>query len=563
MAECRALWNRWVSLAAGVYLMVIAGPVFSFGSISNAVQQQLDATEHQKQLISTAGNVGLWTNVVGGLVFDSFGARPTMLAGALLAACGYACMYLALVQRWHPLAAAAAWAVVGHGSGWLYISTLFANVKNFLPAERGFVVGTMSCFFGVSATIMIAVLDGCIGGSIATDGTCVNGFLGGSVTGYIGFLAVVVSVVGIVGALLTHVEERTSTAGDDRANLRFNLLLAGVLALVAFICGSNIYALTMSPSLRTWANFVLFALLAPFLALPFAAGPAQSGNGSNTEPEASKDLMDEGRSPFVPKEVPEKAKEDQVDEGGTSLMPKEVPEKAPVMCVLPMMEGMGPSEVVCTKRFWALWFVFGVTVGTYIMTLNNMVSIAASRDVGALAGHMCVVLATSSDTFSRFVSGFVVGKGLPPTLLLACGPILMCSGQLALIFGGSAIPLYIACVPLGLSDGIMWTLGPLLTGKAFGLRSSGRNFGLIVLSAATFALLLLLGLEPTVYSAHLQPGESVCHGAGCFGLTHGVTAGLNVSAVLTAALLHLWQRAADAKVTSDGDTREVQRAQGK
>merc|ERR1712190_408263 len=113
-------------------------------------------------------------------------------------------------------------------------------------------------------------------------------------------------------------------------------------------------------------------------------------------------------------------------------------------------------------------------------------------------GHVCVIVVMGFDTFSRFLSGFSVGKGVPPTKLLICGPLFMVLGELLLQFSDGVGQLYVACAVFGLSDGIMWSLGPLLTGKSFGLRSAGRNFGFVVLGAATFALLLGFGLEPAI-----------------------------------------------------------------
>ena len=83
---------------------------------------------------------GLWTNVVGGMVFDRVGGVPTMVGGGVLAGAGYAITYFALRNQWSVYGACAGWFIAGHGSGWIYISTLFSNLKNFGPAQRGYVV---------------------------------------------------------------------------------------------------------------------------------------------------------------------------------------------------------------------------------------------------------------------------------------------------------------------------------------------------------------------------------------------------------------------------------------
>ena len=56
----------------------VSGSVFTYGSIGGQVKEALGATEAEAQLIGVAGNVGLWTNVVGGLLLEKIGARPTI-----------------------------------------------------------------------------------------------------------------------------------------------------------------------------------------------------------------------------------------------------------------------------------------------------------------------------------------------------------------------------------------------------------------------------------------------------------------------------------------------------
>ena len=114
----------------------------------------------------------------------------------------------------------------------------------------------------------------------------------------------------------------------------------------------------------------------------------------------------------------------------------------------------------------------------------------------------------------------------------------MSVAQLLLAAADTDTGMYVACIVLGLSDGIMWSLGPLLTGKLFGMKHSGKNFGMVVLAAAIFALALSLSLEPRVYQAHVSAGGKECFGKACFALTHYVCAALGVGALLAVGSLH-------------------------
>ena len=79
--------------------------------------------------------------------WNNAGPKPTLVAGAAMVCLGYLLMYFALSlgQRysWTPSLAAGAWFLVGHGSGWIYISTLFTNAMNFAPHQRGKASGAM------------------------------------------------------------------------------------------------------------------------------------------------------------------------------------------------------------------------------------------------------------------------------------------------------------------------------------------------------------------------------------------------------------------------------------
>lgn len=95
----------------------------------------------------------------------------------------------------------------------------------------------------------------------------------------------------------------------------------------------------------------------------------------------------------------------------------------------------------------------------------------------------------------------------------------MTVSQMVMLISGTG-PLLVACGLLGISDGIMWSVGPFLTVKCFGLKNAGKNFGFVVIAAATFVLLFSLGVEPSVFNAHKADGESDCTGPSCFTITH-------------------------------------------
>jgi len=499
------MWNRWLTLTAGIFAMLCTGPIFTFGAIHNSIKAMLATSELQVQLIGVAGDIGLWTKVFPGLAFDLLGARATMLGGAVLTGLGYLLMYSALLNQWSPMVVAGAWFLAGEGSGFVYTSALFSSTKNFAPAERGMVTGVLACSFGTSATVFGSLLGGCLGGRVDAGGECHEGFLGGSVTNYMLLLGFVVPAVTILAALGTQVREGHAAGAGDRIGHRFTMLLIGLSALIAVVFSKNLVEKLVDPSIKTWANYLILALLAVFLCLPIGAGPARAQ---------------------APKAAAADAEAASGNESASTSSSSAAADAA---------ASTGRSAE-CQPLFWSHFVAFGITVGVDLMTLNVLSAIATARGMEHGAAGPLVVVQMGFDTMGRLASGFLVGR-LRLTHLLVLAPALSAIGQI-LLAGGSSAGLYIACATLGLSDGIMWTMGPLFVGKAFGLEHVGRNFGITVLSAALFQASFSLGLEPLVYRQHKAPGETVCMGSSCFGTTHRIACIFAGVAVLAALHVH-------------------------
>mmetsp|Transcript_11360 Transcript_11360/g.28238 ORF Transcript_11360/g.28238 Transcript_11360/m.28238 type:complete len:510 (-) Transcript_11360:391-1920(-) len=480
--------------------MLCAGPIYTFGAIHSSIKTLLSATELQVQLIGVAGDVGLWTKVFPGLAFDLLGARATMLGGAVLSGLGYVLMYFALLEQWPPVLVAGAWFLAGEGSGFILTSALFASTKNFAPKDRGIVTGILACMFGTSATVLGSLLGGCLGGHIDNDGECQEGFLGGSVTNYMVLLAVAIPAITIIAALATRVREGHVTGERDHASFRFTVLLVSLSTLIAVVFGKNLVEKLVEPSIKTWANYVLLALLSLFLCLSVGAGPAGASPSKDTIADSETDSGQESTA------APSHSDDDKAGR---------------------------PAE--CQALFWSHFLAFGITIGVDLMTLNILSAIVASRGMDHRTAGSLVVIQMGFDTTGRLASGFLVGK-LKLTQLLVLAPALTVVGQI-LLAAGSSVGLYIACAMLGLSDGIMWTMGPLFIGKAFGLQRVGRHFGVTVLSAAIFQAALSLGLEPFVYRQHTLAGETVCFGNSCFAATHWTACA--AACVAIAAALHV------------------------
>jgi len=149
--------------------------------------------------------------------------------------------------------------------------------------------------------------------------------------------------------------------------------------LIAFINSTNLYGILVNHSVRTWANYVVFLLVAAFMMLPI-------GVGRNVSPSET------GRSDL------EKAT------AATGSCPNSATE-------------LGPCQVLRDVRFWALLFVFGVTIGADIGTTHTFSGVVQSRYQEKIIGSLGAIVFSSTDAFTRFASGVAMSAGIAPTKL--------------------------------------------------------------------------------------------------------------------------------------------------
>ena len=96
-------------------------------------------------VIGLAGDVGLWLNLVPGLLRDRLGDAISFSIGAVLLIAGtIATVALLEMGSVDSLAVAVTWGALGHGLCWLYCTNLFTNVRSWkAESVGGYVVGSM------------------------------------------------------------------------------------------------------------------------------------------------------------------------------------------------------------------------------------------------------------------------------------------------------------------------------------------------------------------------------------------------------------------------------------
>jgi hypothetical protein len=91
-----------VASTTGLLLCAALGcivPAYAFGLYSNAFKKELNFSQSDVDLVSSSGNLGGYSAVLGGLLLDRFGPLVAGLAGSVLMLCGYLLQW-AGINKW-------------------------------------------------------------------------------------------------------------------------------------------------------------------------------------------------------------------------------------------------------------------------------------------------------------------------------------------------------------------------------------------------------------------------------------------------------------------------------
>ena len=149
--------------------MSVGGFVYAFGAYSSDLKHSLQLNQTQVAAIGIAGDVGLYTALLQGLLYDAYGPKITLSVAGLLASVslvlaaflvsmGGSMAWLALIPCMYAVGQA------GHG---IFTAALMTNVGNFDPAARGTVVGCIVAMFGASPALFSGLYHGALAPNVS------------------------------------------------------------------------------------------------------------------------------------------------------------------------------------------------------------------------------------------------------------------------------------------------------------------------------------------------------------------------------------------------------------
>jgi len=496
-------------------LEAVAGTPYLVATWLPQLRAQLGFSDAEGQFIASTGNLGMYLSFIWGISYDRFGARPTLLFGALASAIGYALTALAAskaVPHTVPLLSLYCF-VWSSGSGCLDCVAATTTLRNF-PRSRGTTSGMLKSLFGLSASLF-AIVWGCV-------------FGGADVGGLLRFLAVLVpcaSAAGAVGLALVPpaaAEAPLGEGGKRRVAFGYALTLALCAYVLAVTLAEKLGAIAWAPGLA----YALLPLLAAYALLAAPEGGCGGCGGGGAPPA----VRGGDAAPLL---VGEEAGEGPpgADSGAAGA----------ASGAAGAASGATLREALLSGDFWLLFFCLFFTAGTGLTFVNNLGELCASLGGSSSNGAVAVVLFSLGNACGRMAFGFASDRFAaalqrPAWLALASGAM----GAAAL--GAAALPLngvFPVVALAGVAYGGLWgTIGPLAADR-WGAKTLGSILSGAILAIAAGSYALSAGLAAAVYSAGAG-ADGKCSGGGCFRATFLTLAG--GCAAATAAALVLGRR---------------------
>lgn len=176
----------------------------------------------------------------------------------------------------------------------------------------------------------------------------------------------------------------------------------------------------------------------------------------------------------------------------------------------PVTTGKSPKEMMGSLNFWLLLLLFAIACTAGIMLIGSLSSIAQIQlQLTPIVAANFVVVNTLANFFGRMITGRAVDK-LGETLTLLVILTLTIIGLAGLRFATSIAMFTIFLIILGASFGGVLVVFPTLTGKTFGQKFSGTNYGIMFFG---YAIGALIGPQIATLSMNQAAGTQAYNGS--------------------------------------------------
>eukprot|EP00940_MAST-03C_sp_MAST-3C-sp2_P002446 g2446.t1 len=453
--------NRWVALAAAFLMNSVAGTGYAISLFTDLFKTTLLIDQEAVDWISTWGNVGLYSAVVGGLFYNRIGPRVTALFGAIFIGAGFLGLY-GCTSRSTPEKAECSNASLGflnflaqHGSGWIASATVATSLRNFASEDRGVAVGLTKGSFALSSGFVAELYVG----MYAPDAL--------SFLYFMSIAAPTIILLCTPFLRLTTASTQVRTGGLVRSWMPW---IALTLTTASWFVATSIGQQHNgdSKSLRFVSLFGTFFLMSLIMLLPsYTRGSNRSYASVNGAASSAGlemvNVSTKGRSGQHYSKVREdsEAKIDDIPGVGSAIRANH--------------SDRGIFDVVRSLEFYALAASFLVGSGAALMLVNNLTQIVQSLSGIGSVSYMdtkttLVTLFGASNLCGRVMIGTISdrlgGENNRPGFMLVC--LFMMGVSHIILAMSNVAALFPATILVGIFFGGMFSLCAAMIGDIFG-----------------------------------------------------------------------------------------------
>jgi len=522
-----------------------AGTGYAISLFTDLFKDHLDLDQSQVDWISTCGNAGLYSAILGGLFYNRVGPKWTALIGAILIGVGFGGMHECGKED-----ATCSENGVGflnfiaqHGSGWIASCTMATSVRNFPSQDRGVVVGIAKGAFAISTGFIAQIY---------------IGMYKPNALKFLKFLAIFAPCVIVICIpflrLISADEKRSSEKSSSSSSC--GLIVTSVLILFN---GAWLLFVAMLQQMSESKNIKLFSLYTcvSFFSMILCVVPCvRCFRSKNRQGQRAIELTKNSILKVIRRRTSQKyervslasqVEDEEQKEGETdddlemtvrkvkhkirSLSRSSV-ESAKTSSIV--VDDKSLCQVLVSQDFYILAVAFLVGSGSGLMFINNVTQIAQSKTY-ALADteylrikNTLIVLFGASNLYGRVVIGAVSdrlgGKQNRALLLAVCIACMGISHFIMSMMEESDIDsLYPCTLLVGLFFGCVFSLCASLVADLFGTKYFAGNYGAADIAPSLGSLLFSTLLAGKVYDTYALPdgesGNSTCYGSDCFKLS--------------------------------------------
>eukprot|EP01083_Nonionella_stella_P061172 159475_1 len=153
--------SRWAIMTACLLFLCLSGTIYAFGIISETIQERLQLTQSQIDIVGTMGRCGQSLIIIPGIFNNYFGPSISVWIGVVWITLGWCLLTLFTTQVIDISSLSYSYIIVGlsnaiyfHGNVWFSSIAAPTIAQNFPVKDHGKVLGLAKGYLGIGSAFV-------------------------------------------------------------------------------------------------------------------------------------------------------------------------------------------------------------------------------------------------------------------------------------------------------------------------------------------------------------------------------------------------------------------------